>query len=306
MFYKKINLIFSLFVVNTMAVSFVNSISMTNSESVTLQKRVNSTYKNIAQIEFSINGRIGVYAMNTANNTVVQYRAEERFPFCSTSKVMVVAAILNKSMTESELLQKHITYSMKELKASGYAPISLKHINTGMSIGELCSAALKYTDDMAMNLLINELGGPRAVTKYARSIGDDSFRLDRTEPKLNSAIPNDSRDTTTPIAMAKSLQRLVLGNALATPQRDLLQKWLKNNTTGNARIRAGVPKGWIVGDKTGTGKYGTTNDIAVIWPPKNKPIIIVVYVTQYNKKASAHNEVIAKVTRLVVNDFNFN
>ena len=259
-----------------------------------------SIKKDLAKLESSSGGRIGLLAINTANNTIVQYRANERFPMCSSSKVMAVAAMLKQSMKDSHLLQKRIVYTQKEVDASGYAPETSKHIADGMTIDALCAAAMTQSDNLAMNLLLQQLGGPAAVTRFARSIGDTTFRLDRIEPKLNTAISGDLRDTTTPAAMGYSLQRLVLGDVLHFRQRQQLLSWLKNNKTGDARIRAGVPRGWLVGDKTGTGSYGTTNDIAIIWPPKQAPIIVVIYFTQYKENAVPRDDIIASVTRLLL------
>lgn len=256
--------------------------------------------KDLAKLESTSGGRIGLFAINTANNTMVQYRANERFPMCSTSKVMAVATMLKQSMKDSHLLQKRIVYMQKEVDASGYAPETSKHIADGMTIDALCAAAMTQSDNLAMNLLLQQLGGPAAVTRFARSIGDTTYRLDRIEPELNTAIPGDLRDTTTPAAMGYSLQRLVLGDVLHFSQRQQLLSWLKNNKTGDARIRAGVPRGWLVGDKTGTGSYGTTNDIAIIWPPKQAPIIVVIYFTQYKENAVPRDDIIASVTRLLL------
>lgn len=261
-----------------------------------------SIQKKLAELEASVDGRLGVSAINTANNTRIQYRGEERFPFCSTSKVMTVAAILKES-EKNQSFKKTIIYGKEDVEKSGYAPITQQHLSHGMSVNELCQAAIEYSDNTAMNLLMKLLGGPSAVNTYAESIGDHTFRLDRWEPELNTAIPGDNRDTTTPNAMADSLKQLALGNSLALPQRGLLQTWLKNNTTGNTKIRAGVPKNWVVGDKTGSGSYGTTNDIAVIWPSKCSPIVLMVYLTQKEKDAVKHDEVIASATHLVLDEF---
>src|SRR6185437_6091427 len=222
-----------------------------------LQTPENEIQAKLAKLESSSGGRIGVYAIDTANNRKIEYRGSERFAFCSTSKVIVVSAILKKSENIPTLLQKTIKYSQKDVDKSGYAPITKKYINNGMSVAKLCEAALDYSDNTAMNLLTQTLGGVNAVTMYARSINDNKFRLDRPEPELNTAVPGDLRDTTTPEAMGASLQQLVLKDALKLPEREQLLSWLKSNTTGNAKIRAGVPKGWIVGDKTGSGDYGT-------------------------------------------------
>jgi beta-lactamase class A len=179
--------------------------------------------------------------------------------------VLLVSAILNRSETQPTLLQEKLFFTEKEIKAAGYAPITQNHIQNGMTILELCAVAIMYSDNGAANLLIKKLGGLNQVNAFAQSIGDNTFRLDRFEPELNTAIPSDLRDTTTPIIMAKDLEKLLLGNALAPYQQKLLKTWLEHNATGDLRIRASVPKDWIVADKTGTGEYGTTNDIAILW-----------------------------------------
>lgn len=259
-----------------------------------------SIQEKLAALEASSGGRLGVTAINTANNTRIEYRGDERFPFCSTFKVMGVAAVLKQSMTNKNLLQDRITYTAGDVVT--YSPVTEKYIDSGMTVSELCAAAMTHTDNTAINLLMKKIGGLDVVNAFARSIGDSTFRLDRWEPNLNTAIPNDSRDTTTPAAMAGSLQKLTLGNALAAPQRGQLQTWLKDNTTGNARIRAGVPKGWLVGDKTGSGDYGTTNDVGIIWPSNCQPIVLAVYFTQPQQDTAPRNEVIASATRLVIEE----
>lgn len=259
-----------------------------------------SIQKALAKLESSSGGRIGVFAINTGYNTLVQYRANERFPMCSTSKVMAVAAMLQQSVKDNHVVQEKIVYTQKEVDASGYAPETSKHITEGMTVGALCAAAITQSDNLAMNLLLQKLGGPEMVTRFARSIGDNTFRLDRPEPELNTAIPGDLRDTTTPAAMGYTLQRLVLGDVFPLRARKQLTTWLENNTTGGSRIRAGVARGWLVGDKTGTGAYGTTNDIAIVWPPKQAPIILVIYLTQKEKNALSQDAIIASATQLVL------
>jgi len=264
-----------------------------------------SIQKKIADLEVASGGRIGLFVINTGDNTRLQYHAKERFPMCSTSKVMAVSAILKQSKKNSHLLQYKIAYTKKDVESSGYAPITKNHIIEGMIISELCEAAITRSDNTAMNLLMKKLGGPEAVTSFAHSIGDNKFRLDRYEPELNSAIPGDLRDTTTPKAMTESLNKLAFGNALGLTQQDQLLAWLKSNTTGVARIRAGVPNGWLVGDKTGTGSYGTTNDIGIIWPPKGSPIVVAIYFTQNKKDAAPRDDVIASVTRILIHSLKF-
>lgn len=254
----------------------------------------------LAKLESSSDGRIGLSAVNTANGQRINYRADERFPFCSTFKTMAVAAILNKSMTDPALMSKRLRFDRKEIFKSGYAPITERHIDSGMTVSELCAAAMQYSDNAAVNRLMKELGGPGAVTNYVRSLGDKTFRLDRWEPELNTAMPGDARDTSTPAAMAQTLQKLTLGNALAHPQRAQLIAWLQGNTTGARRIRGGVPPDWVVGDKTGTGAYGTTNDIGILWPTTGAPIVVAIFFTQHQEKADSRDDVIASVTDLLV------
>lgn len=252
----------------------------------------------LEKLEREFGGRLGVFAMNTANDATLGYRATERFPMCSTFKVVAAAAILARSARIEGLMQQRLRYQRSDLVT--YSPITEKHIADGMTIAELCAAAIQYSDNTAANLLIKTLGQPETVTAFARSIGDTEFRLDRWETDLNTAIPGDPRDTTTPAAMGRSVQRLVLGNALAPDHRERLQGWLRGNTTGAARIKAGIPADWEIGDKTGSGDYGSANDVAVLWPPRRDPVVLAIYTTQHEKDSKARSDVIASAAQIVV------
>ncbi|MGX5025300.1 FONA family class A beta-lactamase [Enterobacter sp. UPMP2060] len=251
----------------------------------------------LSELEKNSGGRLGVALIDTADNSQILYRGDERFPMCSTSKVMAVSALLKQSEIDKNLLAKRIEIKQSDL--TNYNPIAEKHLDTGMTLGELSAATIQYSDNTAMNKILEYLGGPAKVTEYARTIGDKTFHLDRTEPALNTAIPSDKRDTTSPLAMAKSLQTLTLGKALGEPQRAQLVEWLKGNTTGGASIRAGLPTTWVVGDKTGSGDYGTTNDIAVIWPANHAPLVLVTYFTQPQQNAEARKDVLAAAAKIV-------
>ncbi|MRW86015.1 class A beta-lactamase [Pseudoduganella sp. FT26W] len=252
----------------------------------------------LARLEKESGGRLGVAALNTADGRQLTYRADERFPMCSTFKMMAAAAILAR---DPALLKKRIQYEKSDLVPN--SPVTSKHVAEGMAVAELCEATLQYSDNAAANLLMKQIGGPVAVTAYARSIGDNEFRLERWETELNSAIPGDARDTTTPLSMARSLHKLVLGEALPAPQRRLLKEWMVGNTTGATRIRAGVPAGWTVADKTGAGDYGSVNDIAVIWPPGRAPIVLAVYLTQPGKDDKLRPEIHGEVARVAIEAF---
>jgi beta-lactamase class A len=268
-----------------------------------IQKTDQSTsiQKKLAELEASSKGRIGIYAINTANNMHLQYRANERFPTGCTSKVIGVATILSKSMNDNALLSQKINYSKKDL--THWNPITEKYLSSGMTVKQLCAASITYSDNTAMNLLVKKMGGLEQMTLFARSLGNNSFRQDNGWPEeAYSGGKGDLKDSSTPQDMAKSLQKLTLTDALARPQREMLISWLKANTTGDLRIRAGLPKGWIVADKTGTGGvYGTTNDLGIIWPPKCAPIIMAIYYTSDAKNTVKREDIVASATRLLIN-----
>ena len=257
-----------------------------------------SSATSFAALEHAAGGRLGVCAIDSASGRRAQHRADERFPFCSTFKAMLGAAVLAQSVDRPGLLQQRVSYGPSDLV--NYSPVSGKHVGTGMTVAELCEAAIQYSDNSAANLAMKLIGGPSAVTAYARSIGDDAFRLDRWETELNTALPGDPRDTTTPAAMAASMRVLTLGDALPPGQRAQFVAWLRGNKVGDKRIRAGVPAGSQVGDKTGTGDYGTTNDAGVIWLPSRAPIVLAVYYTQARADAKPKDDVIAAAARIAV------
>lgn len=254
------------------------------------------------QLELALNGRLGVFSINTATGDHIGYKSNEVFPVCSTFKFLLVSAILNRSEHDMALMLKKIKYNKDEIVE--HSPVTQMHLEEGMTISELCAATIQYSDNAAANFLMEELNGPAAVTAFARSIGNNEFRLDRWETELNTAIPGDTRDTATPKSMAYSLLKLSLQDGLGESQRQQLNEWLIGNTTGASRIRAGIPAGWLVGDKTGGGSYGTSNDIAVIWPLNRAPVIISIYTTQNEENAVARNDVIASATRIVVDWIN--
>jgi beta-lactamase class A len=253
----------------------------------------------IKRLESESGGRLGVCVLDTATGTRHVHRGDERFPMCSTFKALAAAAILARVDAGKEQLTRRITYDASALVT--YSPVTEKHVGgDGMTLAEICEAAVTLSDNTAGNLLLSALGGPPGLTAFARSLGDQITRLDRDEPSLNEALPDDPRDTTTPNAMASNLQALVVGTtALSAPSREQLTAWLVANKTGDTRLRAGLPKDWRVGDKTGTGARGTNNDVAVIWPPGKAPIVITAYLTGATVPAAQQNAIWASVARAV-------
>ena len=255
--------------------------------------------KSIAAIEAKMDSRIGVAALDTGSGKRLDHRSEERFPMCSTFKFLAVAAVLKRVDQGKENLERFIRYDEKEILE--YAPVTKAHLNDGgMTLGALCAAAIEQSDNTAGNLLLAAIGGPPGLTNFARNFGDDMTRLDRIEPELNSAIPGDERDTTTPAAMCSNMQRLLLSDVLSEPSRHLLEDWLRRNETGALMIRAGVPKTWSIGDKTGRGSNGATNDIAILHPPGRAPIVIGVYSIGSKAPSDDRAAVVAEAARLVV------
>lgn len=228
----------------------------------------------------------------------LDYRADERFPMCSTFKWLLVAQVLSRVDRRDERLERRIPYGPSDLL--DYAPVTREHVSEGaMSVSALCAAAIQYSDNTAANLLLSTVNGPSGLTAYLRGLGDSVTRLDRIEPELNSAVPGDPRDTTTPHAMAANLRRLLLGRELADASRVRLLDWLVGNTTGAAKLRAGLPGHWRVGDKTGMGANGATNDVAIVWPTPEAPLLVAAYLTESTAPASVRNAALADVGQLI-------
>jgi beta-lactamase class A len=249
-----------------------------------------------ALLEHRYDARLGVFGVDTASGRTVGHRADERFAFCSTFKVLAAALVLRRrSLAELETV---VRYSSRDLVE--YSPITAKHVNTGMTLRAVCDAAVRYSDNTAGNLLLSELGGPSGFTRALRHIGDSDTHSDRLETDLSAALPGDRRDTSSPRALAADLRNVAVGDVLSREKRALLAHWLITNVTGDGLIRAGVPGGWKVADKSGQGGYGARNDIAVIWPPRAKPIVLAILSTQPQKDATPNDDLVAEATRVAV------
>jgi beta-lactamase class A len=227
-------------------------------------------------LERQTDGRIGVYAQNLTTGARIAWRADERFVMCSTFKASLAACVLSRVDKGQERLDRIIPYTKADLFE--YAPTTTAHVaEGGLPVGELCKAAVELSDNTAANLLLAQIGGPAGLTAFWRSIGDATSRLDHKEPVLNRSPPGDPHDTTTPKAMAHNLQRLLLGHALSPASRERLTGWMIDCQTGANRLRAGLPKTWRIGDKTGNNGKDAAGDIAVAWPRPDAPIVICVY-----------------------------
>ena len=256
----------------------------------------------IAEIERDLQGRLGVAILDTANNKSIDYHAADRFPMCSTFKWLLAAAVLQRVDNQKEQLDRKITYGQTDLLE--WAPVTKQHVRDGsMTVDALCAAAVEYSDNPAANLLLQTVDGPHGLTEFFRSLGDSVTRLDRIEPDLNTAIKGDERDTTTPAAMLKDLKSLLLDETLSAAGRQRLEGWLMKNTTGDKRLRAGLPSTWQIGDKTGTGENGARGDLAIGRPPNRAPILIVVYTVESHAPDDKLNAAFAAIGKLVGEEF---
>jgi beta-lactamase class A len=252
----------------------------------------------LAAIEARAGGRLGVAILDTSSGMHHSRRSSERFPMCSTFKLLAVAGVLARVDAGRESLGRTIAYGEADLLE--YAPVTRAHVGDGaMSLEALCAAAIEQSDNTAGNLLLALLGGPPGLTSYVRSLGDTVTRLDRDEPTLNASVPGDERDTTTPLAMLGCLRKLLVETeALSPASRARLAAWLVGSTRGTARIRAGLPAGWRAGSKAGTGGNGATNDVAIAWPPGSGPVLIAAYLAEATVDAARREAALAGVGRL--------
>jgi beta-lactamase class A len=252
----------------------------------------------LAAIQSRVGGRIGAYVLDTQSQLELAFNARERFAMCSTFKLMLVAAVLKSCEAGTRSLDDELPVRAEDMVP--YAPITSTHVAEGsMTVRDLCAAAVTVSDNAAANILLQQIGGPAGLTQFLREIGDQVTRLDRTEVELNTNLPGDPRDTTTPQAMALSMEKVLVDEVLATQSRQQLMAWTQQSTTGLSRLRAGVPADWKAGDKTGNGRNGAANDLLIAWPPGRSAVIAAVYMSESKQPVSALDQAHAEIGRLV-------
>jgi beta-lactamase class A len=255
----------------------------------------------LAALERLSGGRLGVMALDTGSGRTLAHRAGERFLLCSTFKLLLAAQVLKGVDEGRETLDRLLPYGPADLIAN--SPTTARRVaEGGMTMAALCEAAVTESDNTAANLLLARVGGPASLTRFLRALGDPVTRLDRNEPALNHPVPGRPYDTTTPEAMLGTLRTLLLGNVLSAASRDQLLRWLLATNTGGARLRAGLPAGWRLAHKTGTGVNGATNDIGLLYPPGRAPILVAAYYTGAKISQTRRDAVLAEVARLVAKD----
>jgi beta-lactamase class A len=252
-----------------------------------------------ARIEAERGGRLGVAVLDTGSLRQVGHRQTERFPMASTFKAPLAGAVLARADSGQESMDRRIRFTREDLVV--WSPATGKRVGgEGMTLAELCEATVTLSDNTAANLLLGALGGPAALTAFFRSLGDEVSRLDRTEPALNEARPDDPRDTTSPAAMLGSLRALTLGTALSPSSKAQLMAWLRANRTGDKRLRAGLPAGWQAGEKTGSGEHNSSNDVGLLWPPGGRPpMVVTAYLTQGPADGAVRDAALAEVAAAI-------
>ncbi|WP_405550884.1 class A beta-lactamase [Streptomyces sp. NBC_01171] len=250
----------------------------------------------LAALEKRYGARLGVYAHNPRTGATVAYRADEPFAMCSTFKAIAAAAVLRDHGGRAALGEV-IHYPPADILANSEQ--TKAHQETGMALGDVCAAAIQYSDNTAGNLMLRRIGGPAGLTRFFRSLGDRVSRLDRWETDLNTAVPGDPRDTTTPRALGRTFELLTLGRALSDGDREQLVGWLRGNTTSGKRFGAGLPSNWVLADKTGTGSYATANDLGVAWTGKGTPLLLSVLSTKPAPDAVVDDALIEETARLL-------
>jgi beta-lactamase class A len=252
----------------------------------------------VAAIEAAAGGRLGVAVVDASGALSLTHRAAERFPMCSTFKALAAAAALKRVDAGADTLDRQVAFGSADLLE--YAPVSKAHVGAGaMSLADICAAAIQWSDNTAANLILKTIGGPPAVTAFARALGDSVTRLDRDEPTLNTAIPGDPRDTTSPAAMAADLHALILGDALSPASRRQLEAWMAGDKVADKRLRAGLPADWAIADKTGTGDHGAANTIAILRPPSRPLLFVAVYFAESDRSPDERNAVHRDVARVI-------
>ncbi|MCA1489681.1 class A beta-lactamase [Ensifer sp. NBAIM29] len=254
--------------------------------------------KQLEELEKRTGGRLGVSVLDTRTNISFGHRETERFAMCSTFKALAAACALARVDRGEEALDRRIAFGRDVLLP--HSPVTGKHVGgNGMTVSALCEAAITISDNAAANLLLESFGGPAGLTSWLRSIGDEATRLDRMEPELNEAAFGDPRDTTTPAAMLETLRKLAFGSVLSESSRQRLVGWMVANKTGGARLRAGLPRDWRIGDKTGTSMAGAVSDIGFAWPDGRGPILVAVYTGEAKAPLDALNPVFAEIGRII-------
>ncbi|MGX9994895.1 CARB family carbenicillin-hydrolyzing class A beta-lactamase [Vibrio sp. JZG120] len=260
--------------------------------------------EDISLIEQQTSSRVGVSVWDTQTDERWDYRGDERFPLMSTFKTLACATML--SDMDSGKLSKNATAKVDERSIVVWSPVMDKLAGQNTRVEHACEAAMLMSDNTAANLVLNEIGGPKAVTMFLRTIGDKATRLDRLEPRLNEATPGDYRDTTTPNAIVNTLRTLIEGETLSYESRVQLKIWMQDNKVSDSLMRSVLPTGWSIADRSGAGGHGSRGINAIIWKENHRPVYISIYVTETELSLQARDQLIAQISQLILQKYKDN
>ena len=258
--------------------------------------------KQIQAIRDRIGGRLGLHVLDTQTGRRWRFDDDSRYAMASTFKMLLAASVLQRADLGTISLDQQVRLQASDMLS--HAPVTSKYLGQGtpMTVRELCAAVVEVSDNPAANLLLRMIDGPTGLTRFFRSLGDRETRLDRYELELNSNLPDDPRDTTTPRAMVHSMEQVLTKDALSPASRELLLGWMINASTGLKMFRQGLPTDWKVGDKTGKGANGAVNDLVIAWPPGRKPVLVALYLSDSSQSGADLSAAHAEIGRIVARE----
>lgn len=271
------------------------------SMSVSASATITELHNSVSVIEQRINGRLGVAVLNTKNQQVWAYNGDARFPMMSTFKTLACAKMLSKSANGN--LDSSTRSLIEAEDLIRWSPVTEKLVNNTITVKQACEATMVTSDNTAANIVLQHIGGPQGLTAFLRKIGDDESRLDRIEPELGEAKVGDLRDTTTPIAIVTSLNKLLLGDVLSDIDKNQLKTWMQNNQVSDSLLRSILPQGWLIADRSGAGRNGSRGITAMLWHAEHQPLIISIYLTETDLEMTGLNEIIVEVGQLILDEY---
>jgi beta-lactamase class A len=254
----------------------------------------------LAALEREYDATVGVVATDTVTGDTVAYNDDRRFGYASTIKVFAAAQFLRSVPADAR--DEVVHWTAADVAAAGYSPVTEQHVADGLSYARLAEAAVRMSDNTALNLVLTRIGGPSGLDAALAELGDTTTEVVHGEPDLNTIEPGSTEDTTTPAAFTAALATVLDGSTLNSADTALLVDWMGGNATGDALIRAGAPDGWVVVDKSG-GAGGIRNDVARVTPPDGDPIVLSVLTTRNDPDAAYDDALVARSAAAVLDAF---
>lgn len=254
--------------------------------------------KKIEKIEKKLGATIGVSVYERDTKNTWSYKGNEHFPLMSTFKTFACAALLSDVDAGKVKLGKPV--EIKQDMLVTYSPVTEKYVGKEFTLRDACVAAMTMSDNTAANIVLDNIGGPKGLTRFMLRIGDNHTRLDRMEPTLNEAVPGDMRDTTTPDAITLSLNKILFEDVLTEHSKKQLKQWMMDNKVSDGLVRSVLPEGWKIADRSGAGGFGSRGITAVIWSETRPPVILSIYLSQTDASFDSRNQAIAEIGKEII------